>query len=416
MKNPRPLEPGLLRIFRYFTGIALVYFTFIILYTFVQTGANFTSALIQSYLNFAINLGLFGYLSWGWLRRKLRHLYLPIALVVATVLPIFTNLIYLTDPQGEDLATTITRSWLLLPILLVPLVLIAWQYRFRYVVAFILFTALAEMSVLLPVVGEINFETIPILGVPLIRAFAFGTVGHIVTQLIDTQRMQRKELLRTNLRLSQAMQTLEQMAVVRERNRLARELHDTLAHTLSGQAVNLEAIKLMIPDEKKEIHHMLDEALKNVRHGLAETRRALRDLRAGVLDDYGLPMALRQLGRDAASRGGFSLHLDIDDDILPLTPDIEQCFYRIAQEALENVIRHANASQVTLRLVQGDNQLVLEVQDDGEGFDIHSIDKENHMGLRGMHERAEMVGANLMVDAQPSLGTLVRLSVEVIHD
>jgi len=359
--DKRPIEPGLIRIFRYFTGVAMLYFAVLIIYTAIETGEGFTASQIQSYMNFGTNLVL------------------------------FSNLIYLTEPRSKDLALIITSSWLLLPILLVPLVLIAWQYRFRYVILFILFTTLVELSVLLlPVVHRIDFETLPILGVPFIRAFAFGTVGHIVVHLIDTQRAQRRELVRANIRLSKHAQTLEQLTVIRERNRLARELHDTLAHTLSGQAVNLEAIKTMIPPERTDIHEMLDHSLNNIRAGLAETRRALKALRSATLEDFGLAISIRNLATDAATRGDLRLNLAIDENIPDLTPDVEQCFYRIAQ-----------------RMV---------IQDNGEGFDLREAELDDKLGIQGMQERAEMVHGKLTFNSAPGKGTNIELIVGVGDD
>ncbi|HEY62481.1 MAG TPA: sensor histidine kinase [Anaerolineae bacterium] len=414
--DKRPIEPGLIRIFRYFTGVAMLYFAVLIIYTAIETGEGFTASQIQSYMNFGTNLVLFGYLSWEWLRRRLRYWYLPIGLITATVVPIFSNLIYLTEPRSKDLALIITSSWLLLPILLVPLVLIAWQYRFRYVILFILFTTLVELSVLLPVVHRIDFETLPILGVPFIRAFAFGTVGHIVVHLIDTQRAQRRELVRANIRLSKHAQTLEQLTVIRERNRLARELHDTLAHTLSGQAVNLEAIKTMIPPERTDIHEMLDHSLNNIRAGLAETRRALKALRSATLEDFGLAISIRNLATDAATRGDLRLNLAIDENIPDLTPDVEQCFYRIAQESLENTIRHAHASAVTLQLVRQEDVLRMVIQDNGEGFDLREAELDDKLGIQGMQERAEMVHGKLTFNSAPGKGTNIELIVGVGDD
>ena len=409
------LEPGLLRIFRYFTGVAMVYFAVIVMYTAIQTGQTFTSSQIQSYLNFGISLSLFGYLSWDWLRRKMKRWYLPVALVSASLVPVFSNLIYLAEPLVDDLALTILRNWILLPILLVPLVLIAWQYQFRYVVVFILITAVAEISVLLPVVGDITFETLPILGVPLIRAFAFGTVGHIVAHLTNTQRSQRKDLLRANIQLSQHAQTLEKLAVSRERNRLARELHDTLAHTLSGQAVNLEAIKLMISPNEEEIHKMLDHSLSNVRAGLTETRRALKDLRSRQLDDMGIAIAIRDLAVEAQSRSNFRLDLQLSDDLPEMTPDTELCLYRITQESLENIVRHSGASTVSIWLNGEKNQTILMIRDDGIGFDFNSVDFTNKHGIMGMQERAENVRGNIDIHSQQGLGTRIQLSVEGSH-
>ena len=412
----RPIEPGLIRIFRYFTGVAMIYFAILIIYTAIETGEVFTNAQLQSYMNYGTNMALFGYLSWDWLRRRMKRWYLPVALVAATVVPIFSNLIYLTEPKTKDLTLIITRSWLLLPILLVPLVLIAWQYRFRYVVMFTLFTAIVEVAVLFPVVGRIDFETAPILGVPFIRAFAFGTVGHIVVHLIDTQRLQRRELIRANLRLSQHAHTLEQLAIIRERNRLARELHDTLAHTLSGQAVNLEAIKTMLPEEATDIREMLDQSLQNIRSGLAETRRALKDLRSAILEDLGLSLAVRSLARDAATRGDLQLNLEIDEQIPELTPDVEQCFFRIAQETLENIVRHADAKVIWVKLVKQKSKLILTIRDDGKGFDLSEVEVDDKLGIKGMRERAAMIHGKLKVNSMRGEGTIVELSAEVIDD
>ncbi|MBT3390089.1 MAG: sensor histidine kinase [Chloroflexi bacterium] len=411
----RPIEPGLLRIFRYFTSIAMVYFAALVLYTAIQTGAGDTFPQIQSYLNFGINLILLGYLYWGWLQRKLRNYYLPLALIAATVVPIFSNLIYLAAPQ-EKAIDTIMRSWLLFPIMVVPLVLIAWQYRFRYVVAFILFATAVEYWVLLPRLAQINFDTLPILGAPMIRAFAFGTVGHIVTRLIDTQRIQRKQLLRANLRLSQHANTLEQLAISRERNRLARELHDTLAHTLSGLAVNLEAIKIVLGEASPEARQMLNHALKNTRTGLNDTRRALKDLRAKSIEDLGLNIAIRNLAHDAAARAGFSIHINIENQFPDLPPDTEQALYRIAQESLENIVKHAAAENVSVSLTFADNLLVLLIADDGRGGEFANLDLGEKHGLRGMRERAAGLGAALEVSSTPKEGTQIQVTLEIPDD
>ena len=408
----RGIEPGLLRIFRYFTGIAMVYYAVLALYTAIQTGEGNTFPQIQSYINFSINLVLLIYLYMGWLQRRLKRYYLPLALITSTVVLIFSNLIYLADPQ-EAAYATIMRSWLLFPMMIVPLVLIAWQFRFRYVIIFILFATAVEYFVLLPKTFYMNLETVSILGVPLIRAFAFGTVGHIVTRLIDTQRAQRVELIRANVHLSQHANTLEQLATSRERNRLARELHDTLAHTLSGLAVNLEAIKFILGEDQAEVRGMLERALGNTRTGLMETRRALKDLRSKQLEELGLGIAVRNLAYDAASRAGFELKLNINGNIDDLLPDIEQCYYRVAQEALQNIVKHANADYVSIKLVEDNCVLTMVIADDGSGFEISNVGFEDELGLKGMRERAAMVGADLEVSSRPAEGSTIQLAMEL---
>ena len=411
------IQPGLLRIFRYFTGVAMGYYAALVFFTAAQSNQGSIYTQIQLYVNLLVNLGLLAYLSWSWLHTRLKGWYLPIALLAATVVPIFSNLFYLAEPAVKDLPLVIIRSWLLFPVLLVPLVLIAWQYGFRYALAFTAVTAIVELGVLYPVVGnKVDFETLPLLGLPLIRAFAFGTVGHIVDHLINTQQAQSKALLKANYRLSRHAETLEQLAVSRERNRLARELHDTLAHTLSGQAVNLEAIKLTVPPEQTETLSMLDQALESTRSGLRETRRALKDLRSQPLENLGLALALRNLARDAASRAAFELELDIPDALPALPPEVEQCVFRIAQESLENIVRHASARLVRLRLGVEGGRLQMEIGDDGIGADLDRLDLQDKLGLQGMRERAAEVGGQFEVSSQPSKGTTIRFSVEAPDD
>jgi len=405
------IEPGLIRVFRYFTGVAMIYYALVAGYTALQTRSGAVPQQLLLYVNFGTNLILFGYLSWQWLERRLGRWYLPIALMTASVIPIFSNLIYFVDP-AVDLSESITRSWIILPILLVPLVLIAWQYRFRYVLLFILFTAAIQLFILLPVASPINFETVPYLGIPIVQAFAFGIVGHIVSRLMNIQRTQRKQLIQANVQLAQHANTLEQLAVSRERNRLARELHDTLAHTLSGLAVNLEALKITLNENPLEANILVDHALENTRTGLTDTRRALKNLRAQHLEDLGLELAIKNLAENAASRAGFKLDFNVFTPLPELTPDVDQCIYRITQESLENIIRHAKAQHVTIQLQQGGDRFELSIQDDGVGFDTSDMDLDHKLGIRGMRERAAVVGGSFKVNSKPQVGTVIHLSVE----
>src|SRR5439155_20678930 len=125
--------------------------------------------------------------------------------------------------------------------------------------------------------------------------------------------------------------TLESLAVSRERNRMARELHDTLAHTLSGLSVQLETVEAYWDVEPRTAHAMLDRALEATRDGLQETRRALKALRASPLDDLGLGLALRRMAESAVARANIELDLEIPEQVPPLAPDVEHCIYRVAQ-------------------------------------------------------------------------------------
>jgi len=231
--------------------------------------------------------------------------------------------------------------------------------------------------------------------------------------LIKTQRMQRRRLMEANVILSDHTHTLEQLAVSRERNRLARELHDTLAHTLSSQVLTLEALKLSVNPEDQELTHSLNQLIDNSRHGLDETRRALNDLRARHLEDLGLVSALKNMLQEAASRGNCAASYSISDTLPLLTAKQEQVIYRIAQEALENIIRHANAKSMMLSLQYEKSTLTLKISDDGSGFDQEKIKNKNRLGIKGMRERAADIGGTLSLETKPRYGTTIQVKFGV---
>ena len=393
----------------------MVYFAILWMYTLFTVGWE-QSMQFQLWGNFIVYLGLFGYLNWSFMEHRLKHYFLLIALTTAAIFPVVGNFVYLLDPHQANIYTIINRSWLWLPIMFVPLVLIAWQYNFRMVLTYIIFTNGLELIVLLAVLDAFTYETLTLVSVPFIRAFAFGTVGYIVNILIETQRMQNQKLIQTNLRLNQYASTLEQLATDRERNRLAAELHDTLAHTLSGLSINLEAIKTVVEPGQDEAQEMLDHSLQITRQGLDETRRVLKALRAGPLEDLGLKKALNNLVQVAAARRSIPISFECPETMPALPTEVEQSIYRITQEGLENIVRHASANRAEVIFKVTAQKLELMIHDDGIGFDPTHISKEEKFGLRGLHERAAMVGGSLSVDSQSGKGTVVRFAWERFND
>ncbi|BBB47953.1 two-component system sensor histidine kinase [Pelolinea submarina] len=254
---------------------------------------------------------------------------------------------------------------------------------------------------------------IPFIGVPILRSIALGMVGTIVSLLTKTQRTQRRRLMEANVILSEHAHTLEQLAVSRERNRLARDLHDTLAHTLSSQVLTLEALKLSVDPGDKELNHSLDQLIDNSRRGLDETRRALNDLRVRHLEDLGLVTALKKLLQDTASRGNYATSAFISESLPILSERKEEAIYRIAQEALENIIRHADAKSIQLKLQYENQVLTLEISDDGCGFDQELIKNNERMGIKGMRERAAEAGGSFFMETNPHQGTAIRVEFGV---
>ncbi len=370
----------------------------------------------QLWGNLIVYLGLFVYLNLPFIERRLKHLFLPIGLTTAAIFPIIGNIAYLLDPHLANIYTIINRSWLWLPILFVPLVLMAWQYSYRMVIIYTIFTNCLELIVLLAVVENPTYEIISLVSVPLLRAFAFGVVGSIVNTLVRTQRQQNQKLIQTNLRLNQYAGTLEQLATTRERNRLAAELHDTLAHTLSGLSINLEAIKTVVDPAQNEAQTMLDNSLRITRSGLDETRRVLKALRAGPLEDLGLKKAMQNLVEGASIRCSIPITFECPDQMPALPMDVEQSIYRIAQEGLENIVSHANAGSASMKMEVTSEKLELTLKDDGVGFAAGVDTKDDTFGLRGLQERAAAVGGNLTVESQKNSGTTVRFIWERFND
>jgi signal transduction histidine kinase len=412
MRTTMPTEPGLIRIFRFFVIAETIAFSLVPLGEWLFFGQVTLYYKDPFYFIFLQALFLSIYLSIPWLQRKLRSLYLLIALFIAALFPPILVNIDLTNRVLNGQGIEIYRLWALLPLLMIALVPAAWQYNFQKV--FIVNTGLGIFDGLYMIFlfGGFNADLLMPLFAIFIRMVTLNLVALMITELMHTQREQRRDLMHANLRLSQQALVQDQLAVSRERNRLARELHDTLAHTLSGLTVQLEAIHTILETEQKEVNDMLEKALFTARNGLEETRRALKALRAEPLEDLGLKLALKNLVSNTQSRTRLNIHLSLSDNLIPFTQEEEQMIYRITQEALENIIHHANARNVWLGIDQKSGKSILSIRDDGAGFDQSMLTKKNdRLGLKGMRERAEMLNACLEIESQPDQGTLIQLKL-----
>lgn len=430
----RSLEPGLLQVFRGYAFLRL----FLVLLSVIgplfiafdlsapidistppviedPTGKSIRGIFVAEFDSTAYTivvgvevLLLFAYLFWPGLQARLKGRYLLLGLAFATLALILET--YVTIPFARLFAPD--------PFLFILLILLAWQYDLRAVILFALSTAGLEimLDILIPVetldvyrFSRASASTL-FYGRMISRTGAFLVLGFVITRIMRGQREQRQALSEANLRLIQYAATQEQLAVSRERNRISRELHDTLAHTLSALAVQLDAVTTVWKDVPHKAREMLDQMLGTTRSGLDETRLALQDLRASPLEDMGLPGAIRSLSEDFATRNALKLETDIINSIEDLSPEVEQSIYRIAQEALENVSRHANARLVKVQLKQENGDLHLSVSDDGRGFDSSSKDHTEKFGLQGIRERAEMIGAELEIESQENEGTHLSLN------
>jgi signal transduction histidine kinase len=354
---------------------------------------------------------------WSWIQARLGKAFMPLMIAFITATPILVALAIIRMHPGNPSLDSEGLLLRLLPFLLIGFLLVAWQYRWQYVLLIVLAVAGLNAGVIWrfpppgsgPPMPPLRF----ILVVPLIQTAVFLAVGFSISFLMGRLRHQQESLQAANLRLSHYSSTLEELATTKERSRLARELHDTLAHTLSGLSVQLETIKAYWDVDHELAMSALEGSLTTAHAGLEETRRALKALRATPLEDLGLVAALQAMLQSEASRAGLKLHLSMPDAIPALAPDVEQAIYRIVQETLTNVISHAHARNLTVLVELADDKLSLHLTDDGAGFEVDQAVKQSKFGLTGMKERTDLVGGRLEIDSKPGQGTEVKLVVPI---
>ena len=353
------------------------------------------------------------YLWFPWFQRKLGAGFLPLALIVqSAVLMLRYSLIKTSSLLEYPMEVeTISRSWQLFVFLFIPLILTSWQYRLGAVFLFCLLTGMFDLLLLLPQTEAAMLSRQLLFSMLFLRTLLYLVVGYIIAQLMSVQRAQRVSLSNANAQLSRYNATLERLAESRERNRLAHELHDTLAHTLTALIVQLEATSVVLETDQVAVPTMLDHSIQIARSGLVETRRGIQALRAAPLEELGLALALRELAVTTAKRAGLDLDLHIPPELPQLNGEVEQCIYRVAEEALTNIVRHARAKRAVVTLEPLDEHSKLTVSDDGRGFDAAALEAGNHFGIRGMRERAEMINAKLDVLSGEGRGTSVVLAV-----
>jgi two-component system sensor histidine kinase UhpB len=230
-------------------------------------------------------------------------------------------------------------------------------------------------------------ERVDVEGGPKVTALA-----HAFNEMLDRLEAEQRESARRALLVQEG-----------ERQRVARELHDEVGQTLTGVMLQVEGLSSRIPAELRED---LDELRETARSGAEDVRRIVRSLRPEALEDLGLPSALAALATAVHEQAGVRVERRLDAG-LPLSEEQELVFYRVAQEAITNVARHAAATRVEIQLRRADAGVLLMVRDDGVGL-TPAANGSSH-GIRGMRERAMLIGAQLTIDRPPGGGTEVRL-------
>jgi signal transduction histidine kinase len=346
---------------------------------------------------------------WTWVQKKLGGVFYPLLLITISTAPIFINVLITPRFPNGPLSNAEGMALRQLPVLFVALALVAWEYELSHVILFSVATITLELGLiyLSPITSQNIFVFFYI---AIIRTISFIAVGVFISLLVSQLREQRESLREANANLSHYASTLEQLTVSRERNRLARELHDTLAHSLTAISVSLETAKAYFDIDPTQARELIDISLESTHVGVDETRRALKALRSNALEDMGLKLAIQRVAESAAARFRLNLTLDLKNSTPSLSPDVEQSIYRVAQEAIENIVNHSHAKNFSVHLESNAHSTLI-IQDDGIGFDMKSDASSGHFGLVGMRERAELAGGKLKIESEKGKGTKVTLTI-----
>ena len=193
---------------------------------------------------------------------------------------------------------------------------------------------------------------------------------------------------------------------------LARELHDTLGQGLAATLLKLETVDALLEggSDPDEIHKGIRQTMELTRSNLEEARRSVLDLRAASLEGRTLAEAFASLAEEVSKKGDIDIGFEATGGSRLLPVRFESGLYRIAQEALNNVVQHAGASRASLRLVTAPERVRLFVEDDGCGFDPSGISGDGH-GLIGMNERVKLLGGRMRLDSRPGKGTHIEVAV-----
>ena len=208
-------------------------------------------------------------------------------------------------------------------------------------------------------------------------------------------------------------QKLQRGAVLEERNRIAREFHDTLEQELAGITLQLDLAVDCLP----RAPHLAEQALKTARdmsrHSMIEARRSVWDLRCRLLEDGDLGYALAHIAEPLAPRDQVKLDAKIQGSAVRLPWPIEMNLLRIGQEAVANAVKHGRAKQISLELRYTPTSVCLTVSDDGKGFAADQPSPTAHFGIQDMRERAQSMGSQLKIESRRGHGTRVAVEVSV---
>lgn len=336
--------------------------------------------------------------------------------------------------------------WLCLYIFILLLTLINQQFAWYFFAAFgVALSTMTGRRLLLPVTAlflsvcafngyfTLPFNTDYIGGIVGLSLSFYGTTAlALVMHTLLRERYKRnrllQELAQTNTELAAAHQKLaetaeqeQELAILRERTRLAREMHDTLGHALVLVTVKLEVAQRLRERDPERCGRELEATQEIVRESMNNLRSSIANLRSPALEREPVCRALSNAAHDMAQRTGIHVVSEIAPDIDRLPEQVEETLWKVGQEAFINVEKHARASTLTLHLSRHDARVLMRIEDNGVGIPdtLYTCtgceSPEGHYGLKGMRERVESFGGSIHIKAGPECGTIVEVELPLIE-
>lgn len=234
----------------------------------------------------------------------------------------------------------------------------------------------------------------------------FLVTAIITSQLASALRLRAEQAQSREREMRRLYAQAQELAALQERQRLARELHDSISQALYGIGLGAQTAREALETDPEQVRSSLDYVINLTEAGLAEMRALIFELRPESLETEGLVAALMKQIAVLCTRYRLVVNAELGDEP-EISLDQKEILYRIAQEALHNTIKHARASSVTLRLTREAREILLVICDDGKGFDS-SASFPGHLGLRSMLERVTKGGGTLSIKSEPGQGTCIK--------
>lgn len=263
--------------------------------------------------------------------------------------------------------------------------------------------------------GPVTLNSLPVFVSFLVSAFFSVVLGLYINGIIRQNREKQQMIEALKAARSELAKAERQAGILEERQRLAGEIHDTLAQGFTSVILHLEAADQALNSSPSAARSHIDQARRSARDSLSEARRFIGELRPDVVKHEPLAQAVERVAQRWSEEHNLSACLEVTGAGYPLPAAVEATLLRAAQEALNNVLKHAQASQVNLTLTYLEDEVILDIQDNGAGFDPALLPPQAGLdhgyGLMALQERAAQLGGSLQIESAPGEGTTVVMAL-----